>query len=223
MENQTGKVYAALAKARDEFSRMELQKSGKNNYAGYTYFELGDFLPVAQRLFAKHNLVGVVSFAKEMAFLRIVHTEDGSYAEITSPMSSAALKGCHEVQNLGAVQTYLRRYLWSAALELVEHDAVDAAPPPVAKKPKPEPNPEEPEHIKADREQAKARAAMGFDESLAWAQANGGAAKYFARLADKANTQLQLDALNMSMSKEDQKLHREAYQARLKDIKEVGF
>ena len=41
-------------------------------------------------------------------------------------MSSAALKGCHEVQNLGAVQTYLRRYLWVAALEIVEHDALDA-------------------------------------------------------------------------------------------------
>jgi hypothetical protein len=43
-------------------------------------------------------------------------------------MSSAALKGCHEVQNLGAVQTYLRRYLWVAALEIVEHDAIDSAP-----------------------------------------------------------------------------------------------
>jgi hypothetical protein len=30
------------------------------------------------------------------------------------------------VQNLGAVQTYLRRYLWVAALEIVEHDALDA-------------------------------------------------------------------------------------------------
>jgi hypothetical protein len=41
-------------------------------------------------------------------------------------MSSAALKGCHDVQNLGAVQTYLRRYLWTNAFEIVEHDALDA-------------------------------------------------------------------------------------------------
>jgi hypothetical protein len=41
-------------------------------------------------------------------------------------MSTAALRGCHEVQNLGAVQTYIRRYLWVAALEIVEHDALDA-------------------------------------------------------------------------------------------------
>jgi hypothetical protein len=41
-------------------------------------------------------------------------------------MSSAQLKGCHEVQNLGAVQTYLRRYLWTMAFEICEHDSLDA-------------------------------------------------------------------------------------------------
>jgi hypothetical protein len=30
------------------------------------------------------------------------------------------------VQNLGAVQTYIRRYLWVTAMEIVEHDALDA-------------------------------------------------------------------------------------------------
>ena len=47
--------------------------------------------------------------------------------EITSPMGSAALKGCHEVQNIGAVETYQRRYLWVTAMEIVEHDALDAS------------------------------------------------------------------------------------------------
>jgi hypothetical protein len=41
-------------------------------------------------------------------------------------MSTAELKGCHAIQNLGAVQTYLRRYLWVAAMEIVEHDSLDA-------------------------------------------------------------------------------------------------
>ena len=46
--------------------------------------------------------------------------------QFLSPMSEASLKGCHAIQNLGAVQTYLRRYLWVNALEIVEHDALDA-------------------------------------------------------------------------------------------------
>jgi len=43
-------------------------------------------------------------------------------------MSTASLKGCHEVQNLGAVQTYIRRYLWVCALEIVESDAIETDP-----------------------------------------------------------------------------------------------
>ena len=39
-------------------------------------------------------------------------------------MAKAELKGAHEIHNLGAVQTYQRRYLWMTALELVEHDAI---------------------------------------------------------------------------------------------------
>ncbi|MNP43870.1 ERF superfamily protein [compost metagenome] len=52
--------------------------------------------------------------------------EDGTSVEFTSPMGSAALKGCHEVQNIGAVETYQRRYLYVTALEIVEHDALDS-------------------------------------------------------------------------------------------------
>jgi hypothetical protein len=57
-------------------------------------------------------------------------------------MSKAELKGCHDVQNLGAVQTYLRRYLWTAAFEIVEHDALDATTGSVKAEPKVEPKPQ---------------------------------------------------------------------------------
>jgi hypothetical protein len=41
-------------------------------------------------------------------------------------MSSASLKGCHEVQNLGAVETYIKRYLYQNCFEIVEGDALDS-------------------------------------------------------------------------------------------------
>jgi hypothetical protein len=122
-------AYAKLMTARIELQGQTLKKSGHNKFANYSYFELGDFLPVIQTIFHKHKMAGVVSFGAELATLTIVDLEDNSQVVITSPMSSAALKGCHEVQNLGAVQTYIRRYLWVAALEIVEHDAIDSAPP----------------------------------------------------------------------------------------------
>ena len=120
-------VYVKLMKARLELAKRKLNKSGHNKFAGYKYFELGDFLPEIQQIFADLNLCGIVSFGQELATLTITDMEDSSQTQITSPMSTAALKGCHEVQNLGAVQTYIRRYLWVAALEIVEHDVVDAS------------------------------------------------------------------------------------------------
>jgi hypothetical protein len=119
-------VYKKLQQARLVLQNTKLSKSGKNKFAGYEYFELGDFLPQIQKICADVGLCGVVSFNSEMAYLTIHDTETDGFVTFTSPMSSAALKGCHDVQNLGAVQTYLRRYLWTNAFEIVEHDALDA-------------------------------------------------------------------------------------------------
>jgi hypothetical protein len=119
-------VYKKLQEARMKLQNTALKKSGHNKFAGYYYFELGDFLPAIQKICAEMGLCGVVSFDHNIAYLQINDTEDGTSVMFTSPMSSAALKGCHDVQNLGAVQTYLRRYLWVNAFEIVEHDALDA-------------------------------------------------------------------------------------------------
>jgi len=41
-------VYKKLMKARLALQNTNLTKSGHNKFAGYKYFELGDFLPVIQ-------------------------------------------------------------------------------------------------------------------------------------------------------------------------------
>ena len=120
-------IYLKLNKARIEFHALKLAKTGHNKFAGYKYFELGDFLIPALKVFQQNQLCAFISFNAELATMTIVDIETKEQMLITSPMSTAALKGSHEVQNLGAVQTYLRRYLWIAALEIVEHDAVDAS------------------------------------------------------------------------------------------------
>lgn len=119
-------VYRKLAIARAKLRAQVLKKSGKNKFAGYDYFELGDFLHPTLQIFDDLGLIGIVSFTKDEASLSIVDVDNGGEIVITSPFGSAALKGCHEVQNIGAVETYQRRYLWVAAMEIVEHDALDA-------------------------------------------------------------------------------------------------
>ena len=122
-------VHKKLMEARLLLQHAPLKKSGHNKFAGYSYFELGDFLPTINSIFYKVGLCGVVSFGKELASLTITDTEDGSEIVLTSPMAEANLKGCHPIQNLGAVETYTRRYLWVSAMEIVEHDALDSSAP----------------------------------------------------------------------------------------------
>jgi hypothetical protein len=122
-------VYTKLSDARAKFHAMKLEKTGHNKFAGYKYFDLSDFIVPALQVFKECGLIGVVSFGKEMASLTIVDLESNEKMVVESPMSTASLKGCHEVQNLGAVETYVRRYLWVAALEIVEHDAIDSSQP----------------------------------------------------------------------------------------------
>ncbi len=128
-------VHKKLMQARVKLLSVDMKKSGQNKFAGYSYFELGDFIPHVQTIFNELGLCGVVSFNTEYAQLCITDTDDGTVIVITSPMAEANLKGAHPIQNLGAVLSYQRRYLWMAALELVEGDAVDSAPPVEAPKP----------------------------------------------------------------------------------------
>ena len=135
-------VHKKLMQARIKLQNTELKKSGENKFAGYKYFELGDFLPQTMQIFHDLELCSVVSFDTDYARLCITDTEDGTTITITSPMAEANLKGAHPIQNLGAVESYQRRYLWVAAMEVVEHDVIDSTagsePPP---KPTPPPIP----------------------------------------------------------------------------------
>lgn len=143
-------VHRKLMEARVRLQATELKKSGLNKFAGYSYFELGDFIPAIQQIFYDVGLCGIVSFKSDYAELAIYDTEDGTMVTITSPMAEANLKGAHPIQNLGAMESYQRRYLWMTAMELVEHDAIESSTsadspkrvepppePPVAVKPRP--------------------------------------------------------------------------------------
>lgn len=120
------KIHKKLMQARIELQKKELNKSGHNKFANYKYFELSDFLNEIQQIFNNLNLCSVVSFSKEYATLTIFDCDSDETIIFTSPMAEANLKGTHPIQNLGAVETYSRRYLYVTALEIVEHDALDA-------------------------------------------------------------------------------------------------
>lgn len=119
-----------LAAVRLELQQKAPAKSGKNTFSNYDYYELADFMPAVTELMHKHKLVGLFNMDAENAMLRIVDCEKPDDAEVfTLPVREATLKGAHPIQNLGAMVTYMRRYLWMVAMELVEADGLDAAKP----------------------------------------------------------------------------------------------
>lgn len=119
-------VHSKLNKARIKFHSLPLKKSGHNTFAKYRYFELGDFLIPALQICDEVGISCTISFAADNATMRIVDIEDGSAIILNTPVADAQTKGQLPIQALGSQHTYLRRYLWMLALEIVEHDAIDA-------------------------------------------------------------------------------------------------
>ena len=151
-------VHKKLMQARVDLLLIDLKKTGRNTFQNYSYFELGDFIPHIQTIFNNVGLCGVVSFNNEYAQLCITDVDDGTVIVITSPMAEANLKGSQPIQLIGSIQTFQRRYLWMAALELTEHDTIDMTPAPEPKQaPKPEPKPSPVPELKAPTKPVKGR------------------------------------------------------------------
>jgi len=104
----------------------QLNKSGKNKFANFNYFELGDFIPQVTSIFEKVGLCGIVSFTPDTAYLTVHDTDSDGFVTFTSPLVYASVEKTQPIQNLGSTHTYLRRYLWLMCMEITENDVVDA-------------------------------------------------------------------------------------------------
>jgi len=85
-------------------------------------------MPIIIKQQIELKFITAISFTPDIAMLQVIDAENPSdVITFTCPMSHADLKGMHAVQNLGAVITYLRRYLYVTAFDIVEADQVDAS------------------------------------------------------------------------------------------------
>lgn len=126
MDNNIENVYTKLQNLRCEIQKEKIKKSGLNKFSGFDYFELGDFLPLANRLMKSEKLTPVFSILGENAFLEIVNQEDKEdKITFSIPIAEAQVKGCTPIQCMGAINTYCKRYLYINALELIENDVLD--------------------------------------------------------------------------------------------------
>lgn len=120
-------LYEKLATARKRFKELKIAKGGRNEFQKYSYFELTDILNAVTDINADLKLCTVENVSTETASLTVVDAEKpDDTCTFTVPMSEANLKGCHPVQSLGAVITYLRRYLYQNAYSVSEPEQIDS-------------------------------------------------------------------------------------------------
>ena len=156
MENNN--IFAKMNAVRAELIT-SLEKSGKNDYSHYSYFQLSDFIPQLIKLCNKHGLFtqfwigkdkvelptktvevtstdesGHIIVTKtveenfsyaEFAHLLVTDVESQETIEFTKETANCALSGAQPIQNLGSKSTYMKRYMYMDAFEIVENDEIE--------------------------------------------------------------------------------------------------
>lgn len=120
-------IYGKLIEARRRFLEANVKKSGINRYAEFKYFTLEDIIPIKQSIFQELGLADVIKFSEGMAQLTLCNVDNPEeiiYFTSTLAPDESLIK--NPIQKLGAVQTYVRRYLYMLMLDIVEADTVDA-------------------------------------------------------------------------------------------------
>lgn len=118
-------VFEKLNEARLRFQNAGVSKSGHNKFAGYTYYELSDILPVINKLANELKFCCIINYKQDLATLDFCDIEKDEKITFSCPMCTTTVKGATEVQCEGAVITYLKRYLYQNCFEIVEADMLD--------------------------------------------------------------------------------------------------
>lgn len=125
----------SIIKIRVELQNAKTKKSGKNQHAGFTYYELSDFLPTLNELMLQEGINDVISFVNDeehmFATLTIIKGDESQVYSIPfrwfdTPLTNNGSKMMQDIQYLGAVNTYLKRYLYLNAFGITDGDVIDA-------------------------------------------------------------------------------------------------
>lgn len=121
-KNETS-VLQKLQQARVMLQNKNLKKTGFNPFQKFNYFELGDFLPQINEIFNELKLYSHFNLYQDKAKLVIICTETNEQVQFTTPIQQ--VKENAKMQDIGAIHTYSKRYLYYNALEIIENDLID--------------------------------------------------------------------------------------------------
>lgn len=112
-------VMKKLQKSRVDWQSKPRKKSGFNKFQNFKYFVLKDILPTVNEIFNKNGLYSQYNLTKDYAELIITDSTTGDYLIYRIPVQKLDNP---TMQNIGAINTYSKRYLYMNALEIEEDE-----------------------------------------------------------------------------------------------------
>ena len=121
----------SIIKIRVALQNAKLKKSGKNKYAGFDYFELSDFLPKLNELMLGEEMNDRFYIEGDQAVLELIKGEEVNrytipFIPYETPVNSKGMKSMQDIQYLGALNTYYKRYLYLNAFGITDGEVIDA-------------------------------------------------------------------------------------------------
>lgn len=137
MENKS--LNESIISIRVKLQNAKLKKTGKNKFAGFDYFELADFLPKLNELMLEEKLNDRFYIKDNYATLELqkgeeINTYTMPFVLFDTPVNKKYnkdldeyidVKSMQDIQYLGALNTYYKRYLYLNAFGITDGEIID--------------------------------------------------------------------------------------------------
>lgn len=165
-------IYGKIMEARLMFLQSNPQKSGRNDFQKFHYYELDDIVPTATRICNELGIYTEVDMGSKfygfatMTAINIDEPKEQVHFRLKMPeINNANINNA--LQDTGRLETYLRRYLYMLFLDIAQNDEVDASDNSVKQREKPKTSPRKPTGANSRRLTKKQRDKLAsFDPIL---------------------------------------------------------
>lgn len=143
MENKS--LNESIISIRVKLQNAKLKKSGKNKFAGFDYFELADFLPKLNELMLEEKIndrFSIINNNDGTMTASLLLIKGGENQVYTMPFvlfdtptnrredrdtgEVYEVKSMQDIQYLGALNTYYKRYLYLNAFGITDGEVIDS-------------------------------------------------------------------------------------------------
>ena len=135
VEKETKKVNKSLNESiiqiRVDLQNSKIKKSGINKYADFEYYELADFLPRLNELMLQYGINDKFTIEEDKATLTLIKGEETQsynipFERFDTPLNKNGSPSMQDIQYLGALNTYYKRYLYLNAFGITDGEVIDS-------------------------------------------------------------------------------------------------